>query len=728
MAERADFILADALLSVRVKRLVGEAIRKLRPLYDDHPGLLGNDEYQAIVDDYQLMVEYMTKGYHDEERDILYQKLLHRVYRLIRNLEISWRCKNVGVYVAAFRKTDRLNMSYAFIQQVLEHYVSDTAMLSLEPKNIRHERSNALYQRHALFMERLFNALFISLQWNSADKQFYTRLLLSPTVDTNDQLLIVSAISLACINVYDIHKFTTLYATYRQTTNECLRQRALVGLILSIDSYQTFANEQQHIISALTQEERQVKELLQIQMELFYCMNAEDDQRKIQDDIMPTLMKNNRFSISRYGITEKDDDPLEDILNPNASDRAMEEIEASIHKMMNMQKAGSDIYFGGFRQMKSFHFFQEMANWFCPFYIEHPELQSIYDNAESRQFLQMLLSQGTFCDSDKYSLSFAMSRMMNQLPAGIREAMKSKESFGPMLSDEETATPAFIRRKYMQDLYRFFRLYSSRKDLENPFESDEVTNEMSAFFFHTLNVEDPQFDTYKTELGLFLLKQKRYKELHRLIAAYEAPSDTNYLYLKAMSLIKQQQEQQAFQLLEDSRSNGHDVRMLKLYARLAMVTNHYQQAADSYAQLSELNPTHKHYILNQALALLHLDRKQEAVEKVYQCDLLEPADVQVKRVLAWVLLNSGKIEQADATYHQLLAGTPTGEDYVNAAYCKWIQGDVATAVDFFMTARNQDSDEHAGDRLVRTIRADQALLTSAGISETDILLMTDIVS
>jgi hypothetical protein len=87
------------------------------------------------------------------------------------------------------------------------------------------------------------------------------------------------------------------------------------------------------------QDPKVVQDVLDLQKQLVYCINTRQDNEKIQQDIIPTLMKNQNFTISRDGIiTEKEDHSLEDILNPNAEEERMEEMEESIQKMVEMQR------------------------------------------------------------------------------------------------------------------------------------------------------------------------------------------------------------------------------------------------------------------------------------------------------------------------------------------------------------------------------------------------------
>ena len=81
---------------------------------------------------------------------------------------------------------------------------------------------------------------------------------------------------------------------------------------------------------------------------------------------MPDIMRNSNLTIGRLGIMEKEEDAIESILHQDADEKRMEQMEEKVRKMMDMQKQGSDIYFGGFSQMKRFPFFNDMVNWFTP--------------------------------------------------------------------------------------------------------------------------------------------------------------------------------------------------------------------------------------------------------------------------------------------------------------------------------------------------------------------------
>ena len=85
-------ILSKAIGCLMDKRL-SNAIDVLEQLYSQRPSLIGHGEFDSIKSDYQLMVDYMGKGFPDSHRESLYKTLLQRLYRVTADLEISWRCK-----------------------------------------------------------------------------------------------------------------------------------------------------------------------------------------------------------------------------------------------------------------------------------------------------------------------------------------------------------------------------------------------------------------------------------------------------------------------------------------------------------------------------------------------------------------------------------------------------------------------------------------------------------
>jgi tetratricopeptide repeat protein len=702
------------------------AIELLEQLYVQRPTLIGHSELEAVKNDYQLMVDYMERGFTDDKRASLYLSLLQRLYRVAADLEISWRCKNVIVYVDAFRISDHLNTSHDFIRSVLESFVSDVAMLSLLPEAERTEKAKDLYDRHQVFVNRLFNTLWTSCQWSDDDCAFYAGLMLSPMVDVVDQQLLVSAVTLGAMNQFDINKFKALTTVYQQSTDERVRQRALVGWVLSVFEGMDIFPEQDKIIRKLCENKDTIRELYALQIQFFYSQDTEKDNEKLQRDIMPYLVDGSNITIGRLGIVEKEEDSLENILNQDAEDKRMEQMEEKVRKMMEMQKQGSDIYFGGFRQMKRFPFFNDLANWFTPFYIDHPALRTTIERIGQPNILQTITNQGNFCESDKYSLAFAMESIINQIPGNIKEMMGSEGVFDPMGTTLDKSNPTYICRAYIQDLYRFFRLYRSSNELINPFIDNHKSSFVAdTFFFVYKSFIGTGLDEYKMRLALYLYKHKNMDKLVELMSTFHV-EDANYNILMGYINLYFGKPDVAYQIfnmvLQEDTENQW---ALKGMARAAMDCEDYDTAEHTYSQLLRLEPDNINYAVKRCVTLLKTERYAEAREELFRLDYQYPDNMNVKRVFAWMMLLDKSLDKASQLYDLILADAPMAEDYLNSGYCWWAKGNIGQAKNSFqawitMTKGNKD-------RLLEEIRNDQKVLDLYGITEIDCLLMVNLI-
>ena len=718
-------ILSKAINCLMDRRL-SNAIEVLEQLYVQRPSLMGHSEFEAIKTDYQLMVDYMGRGFSDSHRESLYSTLLQRLYRVAADLEISWRCKNVSAYVNSFRVIDHLNTSHDFVRTVLESFVSDIAMLSLQPEETREQKSTELYDRHQSFMNRLFSALWTSCQWTDDDCKFYTELLLSPTVMSTDQQVIVSAISLGAMNQFDINKFKTLVNVYQKATDEHIRQRALVGWVLAVFEGMDIFPEQDTLIRELCENPTITRELLTLQIQFFYSKDAEKDNDKIQRDIMPDIMRNSNLTIGRLGIMEKEEDAIESILHQDADEKRMEQMEEKVRKMMDMQKQGSDIYFGGFSQMKRFPFFNDMVNWFTPFYLNHPALRPVISKLGDTKFLNTLMERSNFCESDRYSFAFALEQIINQLPSDIKEVIGSDAMLGPLAESDDMEDAISIRRTYLQDLYRFFRLYHTANDFINPFEDNGKGDFVAdTFFFTYKSFMGTGLDDVKLRLASHLYKHQQMTELAELLTTFQS-ADPRYAILMGYTNIHMGKAEFAYQFFDYALKAEPDNQWaLKGKARAALDAEDYKTAEEVYTELLKLEPGHKNYTMNRCVALLKLGRTSEVREELFRLDYQYPEDMNVKRVLAWAMLSDNSLDKASQLYDTLLTSTPAHEDYLNAGYCQWAMGNVQRAVELFREWMVKSG--KSTEQLLEEFRSDADTLEMYGISETDCFLMLSLV-
>ncbi len=702
MWKNKDF---DEILSAVLSRRLGDAVTMMENYLLTHTQLPGRDSLAAIRRDYQLMADYWQRGYDDPQRTVLYAKLLQRMYSLAADTLFYQRLQSAYSLQNMYRQSreSQADLSIANIRSELEAYVSESALLELEPAHVRQQKMAALIQDHQHYMRLLFGFLTASPQWSETEGRALEELLLAPTINVQDQQLLISALTLSAMNIFDMTKFRVLLNIYEQATDEHVRQRALVGWVFALnDLMAPLYPEMDEMVARLCQQEKCRQELMELQLQMVYCLSADDDSRKIQNEIIPDLMKGNNIRMTRQGLVEMDEDKLEDILHPEASERNIEKMEASMRKMADMQRRGSDIYFAGFSQMKRFPFFSDLSNWFASFDPHHPGISEIWERAKGRTFLQAITRMGAFCDSDKYSFVLAFDQVISHLPAQMMDMIEKGEAapmaVGGEVPVDEQKQPAFIRRLYLQNLYRFFRLFPQRSEFCNPFE-------------------------YPQAIFLDRVEKDMTDGEHMLLLAQLKSNLADVTQEEICRLYRNAKDQ----LADTSKKKAYE-RALKDYARAVFRKGDYDESLAAYETLLTIVPENRNYQLNAAICQVKTGAYEKALKVLYRLNYEDENDAFVNSTMAWALTLTGKFEQARRLYDKLLAQErKNAADVMNYGFCLWFQNDIAGAVSCFreFVGMLDDGREVLRDDMTAT---EHDLLTERGISEVDIQLMLDAVS
>ncbi len=721
----------ESIITNICQRRLGSSIYALENFLLSHPHQTDMEKLLAIKEDYRLMVDYWQRGFEDEHRDEVYEQLLHRLFVLSSNIKIHQRFRDNNYWMALYQRPRKVrnDWSISAVISEMENYVANCAMLDLEPEHLRNEKAKELNVKHQHLMHDLFDYILTSRLWNDSLADAFINILLSPTIDSNDQQLIISAVTISALNTFGFNKFRVLTDAYRKTNDPDIRQRALVGWVLVMDDKKALLYpEMRKRISMMVEDETCRNELTELQIQLFYCLDAENDERTIREEIMPDIMSGSRVRVTKHGLEEMDDDTLEDILHPETAERNIEKMEQSVQRMVDMQKQGSDIYFAGFSQMKRFPFFNDLSNWFVPFYSSHPAISEIWQNSKGNKLLQAITMMGAFCDSDKYSFVLAFEQVLSKLPPSMLQMIDSGEAtpvpIGGEVEETERNSAVYIRRMYLQNLYRFFRLSARRGEFKSPFEHRE-----DYLFFSNPLFAQTALSTRMMEIASFLMKRHRYEEAKMVMDDFH-PAKKDYQYYVMMGTLLQRLPQ-SFCLSEIDcfrkalSLKPEDKKAQVGLARALFRDGNYEEALEIYESLLVVNPDSKAYTLNAAICLVNLKRNEEALKKLYKLNYLYPDDNHVNRILAWVLTIEGKYEQAQGLFNKLLAQEqPIADDIMNYGYCLWFSGDVTNAIQAFRQFVSSEEDSQS--------RIEQAFLVTEydlihqhHISDVEIKMMLD---
>ena len=702
---------------------LSSAMSALEIYLSKFPNQACSDRLYAIQADFQRMADYWKQGYKDPQLPTLYTQLLHRLYVIYVDAQMNHAVGQSTFLSAVYmrlRMTAR-NWSVQTLREALESYVSDLAMIELEPPHVRGEREKELHRQHHQLMSEWFDNLWLSPVWTDGQASAIEEILLLPTIESLDQQLLVSAITIAVTNHFDLAKFRLLLHIYQKATDENLRQRALVGWVMALcnDTATYLYSEEMEELKALLEDKAVCQELMQLQQQIIYCVNAEKDRQTIQKEIMPDLLNNGSFRMTRNGIEEVEEDPLNDILHPDEEERRMEQMEESFRRMQDMQNQGSDIYFGGFSQMKRFSFFQDMSNWFVPFYEDHPGIAEVTKRFQDNKFLSSIIKVAPFCDSDKYSFVLAFSQVVDRIPKDMLQMFERGEASFGEVAQEVLSSTAYIRRLYLQDLYRFYKIFPHRSEFKSPFENmDEI------FFANPIFRNTPLEDCFN-DMAAFLIKQHRLNEAVMVLDNCEKAHRDFRFYMMAGYL--SMKTDYGFVNLSDEAVSLYE-KALALepenekahfgHAKALFESGDYKEALNEYNFLLKIQPDKKNYLLNRAVCLSKLSRYEEALKDLYRLNYESPDDMNVSRVLAWVLTCNDKYEQADKIYSQLMGDHAQPEDLLNYGYCLWLSGKNGQAVECFQRYLKETKEGK-----LSIINGERPLLKEKGITEAEIQTM-----
>lgn len=710
----------DIISSLRCNN-IRYAIDLLRDYLASSPSMGDEGELDDIERDYDLMLDYMAKGFVDPHRKAIYKGLVARANRLACNVLINTMCARNVVYVDAKAKAVVLADTNDEVKAKLESFVADIALLSLESDTVRKQKEAALYRSHNDYMQRLFCKLLVANQWTESEADFYTNLLLSPTIDTIDAQLMVSALTLAVMSVMDTYKWTTLVRVYLHATDPMVKQKALVGWCFAITNEAYFDEYCQKILHTVTQRPEVVDDMVSLQRQVVLCMNAERDKDIIEKDIMPDIIKNNNLKVGKSGFAEKEDDPIEDIFNPGAEELRIEKMEENFRKMASMQEEGIDVYFGGFSHMKRFPFFYQLANWFMPFYLQHPDIASVIDKTGFSEVMENVLGKGPFCDSDKYSFAIAFSNVFAQIPENMREMLKNSDAFGPAMSPEDRNTDNYRRRMILQDLYRFARLYPDKKAFRTPFNDEDC-----CFLANSL-LQDTPVKKHYADLGFFCLKHESMRCLSTIIDVKSSEDDNRLDYLRIIYYMDYNDEDALAikfidKLLQKEPTNA---RLLTLKGRACFHCGRIEESIDAYRKLMKLKANDSKVELSLAVSLSKGQYYDEAARILYKLSFENSEDLNVIRALAWNLMGQNKLEQAANEYEELVeTDLVLSIDLLHAGYCQWFMGNMSAAIKLFK--RYLAKCKATKRNLTAEFVNDREMLEKHGIDEIDTNLMLDL--
>ncbi len=668
-----------------------------------YPGL--RDEVECVRSNYELMVQCYRQGMPDPRRKDIFYDIEDFMYKVWMNLVMNDHILSNQALQASKKRGEKLDLKS--LGEVLASHKDD-----------------------AEFYNVVFSALLTSWQWDASLSSIMSKLVTSPDIEPRLAALMVSAIMLSCLCTFDFQKFVCLVDIYHSTTDIVVKERAFVGWVFcSCKVSDAYLQKVSDLLVNVLDDET-LKEVYELQKQVVFCMDADKDSEAIDKDIISKISKG---KLSRPWMKDCDleDTPLSEILHPEQEEERAEKLEQSMLAMMKMQKEGSDIYFGGFSKMKKFGFFHRMSNWFVPFYSSNPALLALSQALDGDEtFLKAIETSSPFCESDKYSFAFGVEMTLKSEFNALKPLLKDGFMFSHVEKFKDGLDQAtFVRRMYLQDLYRFFRLSPFGEAFENPFSGEE---DSCAFFLRRWSfVDEGILRDVRLKLCRFLAKRKDYKRLGIFAPQLAAQDNSEGILLYAIYLIYYShayQEAAVFLAMLTFTTQEENAAVLKAMAKCFMEMEMYDEACKTYTKLQSVKPSEA-IRLKIAFCLIKCNKSEEALKILYELYYKHPENTDVIRSLAWAHLLNGNLDGAIGLYDKLKSMADEScrqknpDDVYNLGLCYWVKHEFSKACACFQEYLADNGDKVAN--LFENLDKDYELLKKYGIKFYEVYLMRD---
>ena len=539
--------------------------------------------------------------------------------------------------------------------------------------------------------------------------------------------LAMAATMLSLLEHYSEHLLLSLLDLYAANAfnDASLSMKALCCALIAMHCHRETIKHSSAIslrIANIADSERGRRDIMTVFLQFIRSRSTERISQKVRDELVPKLMK--LSPEMRRKMRDGFSDDIEEMAkNPDWQEMLNESgITDKMQELSRMQAEGSDVFLSSFARLKSFPFFNDVANWFVPFTPRHSSIFRVFAGNSGSMLLSMVDRTGAFCDSDKFSFALSVATMPDQhrsmMMAQFDEQQEQviNEMAGSLPNPDKQREN--IANKYVQSLYRFFNLFRSRNDFYNPFStrlnlidvpfvsdalSDTKSLRLIAEFYFSMQCYTDALSTFGKVL----------KQDSPTASDYQK---TGYCHEQLKQYVLATADYEKVELLKPN-----DVWTLKHLALCYRAVNDTEKAIANYKRAETLQPDNVALANNIANCLLEGGRIEEALKYFFKVDYLASKGERTMRPIAWCSFLIGNYSQSVDYYNRIIAKQPGANDYINRGHALLCSGQVKDAVASYMDA----VDKSGGSEVLKTLDDDRHYLLDAGVDKLTIALIFD---
>jgi tetratricopeptide (TPR) repeat protein len=678
-----------------------------------------------LEDNYKRMLNYLTEGIYDPEREKVFHDILRAVYQVTDIVEFQIRANTDASFFYDRRRLYLYNPSETFEQML--HTLSEVrekiVLLSLleEPEN-----NNELIQlerQKEQTIRMLFYSILLSDYWSFDTRKKWSKVLNNPQNPLILSCLVITALTLNLLETFDEQKAILLFES-AENENEEVKCRALTGIVLFLRKYDKrlylypdINNRLQH----LSENAVFVKQILHILLQFIFSRDTEKITRRITEEIIPEMLKigpkfGSKFRWEDWMSESGNNEP-----NPEWQDLIKKAgIEDKLIEISELQMEGADVMHSSFIHLKNYPFFTEFCNWFLPFTV----LSDFLNNKEMRGLSKILSESNMMCNSDKYSFYLTVAMMPDsQRKIALKQLSVELDTVREMLKEESINNSKRINtivRQYIQDLYRFYKVHPNRKDFTDIFEVKPEFYQVPSIARLIDNKENLSI------ISEFYFNKNYFEEAAEIYnLLLKKDPDNHVLYQKKGYCLQMQGDiKGALEVyLNAELFNANNSWIIKKLAHCYHLLKQPEEALLYYKKAERLNPDNFSIQLNIGHCYLELKNYDEALKSYFKVEYLDKNKFKAWRPIAWCSFLTGKYEQGRDYFKKIMETNPNATDYLNAGHTQLALGNNKEAIHLYSLSLKHP--DNSLEKFMEAFANDIPDIVQSGVKEEDIPFILD---
>ena len=687
------------------------------------------DRLVELEQNYHFLLQYYITGVDDPERKSVYNRLIAKLFTLIAELREELLFRNSTNFEYTQKRYFPYTKKYKSATELLfslRYYHSQSILISNLQDSHELEK-NRLRSNYETALSELFNLFWITSFYESDEKKAFEQILNESYLGFLEKSILISALTLNIWRMFDERKIMMLLDAC-QSENQMVKQRAMVGLSFVMARYERFLPYFPAIrnrLVLLADDSSIVDNFQNIIIQIISTAETEKISKKMQEEILPEMMKMSPMM--------KDKMDPETLLNSDEWSEANPEwqemmdksgISDKLKELSELQMEGADVYMSTFSLLKNFTFFSETSNWFLPFDTTYSTVKELFKQ-DDNSLISAFVGNNVMCNSDKYSFCLSILQMPESQRGLLKNSFKMEaEQLAELTNDEALLNPNIaaknISKQYIQDLFRFFKLYSKHGDFADMF-SYSLSLHHSFLFDILSNDRD-----FKLGIAEYYFSKSHYSEALELFEEIQheiTPSASIYQKIGYMY-----QQTSKFEKALDAYNKADiiqpdDIWTVRKMALCNRLSGNFERALEFYQHVDYLKPNQNSVLMQIAHCLVELKKFKEALNIYFKLDAIEGDNEKVWRAITWCSFVSGNLKQADYYLGKLLENEPNALDFMNAAHVVWCQKDHTKAISLYQ--KSIELQENNRDLFLSTFNEDKSYLIANGVDKDEIPLMLD---